>query len=102
MAQIKVMYLGNVYNATGKQMEYFELKDTMTVRRLLFALVEQYGNQFKEAVMNSSSTIENIWLRVMVGVNGRDINALKGLDTELKDGDSLIFMVPAEGGCQRG
>jgi MoaD family protein len=101
MAQVKVMYLGNVYNTTGKQIEYFELKDTMTVRRLLFALVEQYGNQFKEAVMTSNSTIDNLWLRVMVGVNGRDINALKGLDTELKDGDSLIFMVPAEGGCQR-
>ena len=101
MAQVKVMYLGNVYNATGKQMEYFELKDTVTVRRLLFALVEQYGNQFKLAVMNSSSTVDNLLLRVMVGVNGRDINALKGLDTELKDGDSLVFMVPAEGGCTK-
>ena len=98
MAQIKVMYLGNIYNATGKQIEYFELKDTMTVRQLLFALVEQYGKQFKEAIMSSNSTTDNVLLRVMVGVNGRDINAINGLDTELRDGDSLIFMVPAEGG----
>ena len=96
--KIKIMYLGNTYYESGKQMEYFESEDKLTVRKLLFSLVGQYGDEFKAAIMNTTSTIDNISLRVLLAINGQNINGLNGMDTELKDGDTLIFMVPVEGG----
>jgi len=96
--KINVFYMGGIYAATGKEMEILEVEDDITVRRLLFLLVRQYGERFKEAVMDLKSTMERPWLKVIVSVNGKALNALDGLDTVLRNGDSMAFMTMVSGG----
>ena len=55
----------------------------------------RYGKDFKEATTSpSTSGIPN----VSILVNGRDMDFLKGLKTELQEGDIVVLIPPVAGG----
>lgn len=67
-----------------------------TIRELLENLREKYGGLRDELFVNE----ENVGLKefVNVTVNGRRIEMLDGIDTELRDKDTIAIFPPVAGG----
>jgi len=70
-----------------------EVENVGTVRELLDKLFEKYP-QLKERLIKDGE----ITPFINIFVNGEDIRYLKGLDTELKDGDEVTFIPAISGG----
>ncbi|WP_290901574.1 ubiquitin-like small modifier protein 1 [Ferroglobus sp.] len=70
-----------------------EVENVGTVRELLDKLFEKYP-QLKERLIKDGELTPFI----NIFVNGEDIRYLKGLDTELKDGDEVTFIPAISGG----
>ena len=92
--RVKVLYYATFRQITGIKEEDVEMKDGSKIRDLLFFLFQKYGEDFKSNVMEN----EKIRSAVKILLNGRDIDFLKGLDTELKTGDSVYFFPSIAGG----
>jgi MoaD family protein len=65
-----------------------ELKERSTVHDLIEELEREHGG-FREATLNPHVTIF---------VNGREIDFMKGLKTELVDRDLIVLLPPVAGG----
>ena len=92
--RVKVLYYATFRQITGIKEEDVEMKDGSKIRDLLFFLFQKYGEDFKSNVMEN----EKIRSAVKILLNGRDIDFIKGLDTELKPGDSVYFFPSIAGG----
>lgn len=67
-----------------------------TLKSLLIQMVEAHGKDLSTLLYGEGGTDLLPHIRVMV--NGRDIGFLKGLSTELKDGDEILVLPPVSGG----
>ena len=65
-----------------------------SVRDLIAILVERYGDNFKEFMLSPENRLQKY---VVILVNGRGVGILNGLETMLREGDSILIM-PAVGG----
>lgn len=65
-----------------------------TVMDLVEALTESHGEFFREEVLEG----DGIRSMVKILVNGKDVRGLRGLFTELKEGDTVSIFPPAAGG----
>jgi molybdopterin converting factor small subunit len=72
------------------------LPDGSTVTDLLARLREEKGEKFSPFAVEPKEASAHAPLRVMV--NGRDISALEGRHTVLKDGDDVLMFLPIAGG----
>jgi len=70
-----------------------EVEDVSNVKELLDKLFEKYP-QLKERLIKDGELTPFI----NIFVNGEDIRYLKGLETELKDGDEVTFIPAISGG----
>ena len=57
-------------------------------------LIEKFGMKFKQAIMSGTKLKSGIKMII----NGRDIDYLNGLDTQLNDGDVIVIIPPIAGG----
>ncbi|MCS7113991.1 MAG: MoaD family protein [Candidatus Bathyarchaeota archaeon] len=82
----------------GKREEILEFMDgeTVTVEKVLRKLAEIYGKGFAEYVYYSGTGEVKDFLQFLI--NGRSASTLKGLQTELEDGDVLAILPPVGGG----
>ncbi len=67
-----------------------------TVGELVEFLSERYGAAFKEKLINSQTKELKTAFRIIV--NGRDVGSLSGLETEIREGDKILFFPPVSGG----
>jgi molybdopterin synthase sulfur carrier subunit len=65
-----------------------------TVMDLVEALSDVHGEFFREQVLEG----DGIRSMVKILVNGRDVRGLRGLFTELREGDTVSIFPPAAGG----
>lgn len=75
--------------------EVFEISKP-TVRGVLDALASKFGIDTCEIIFDRSAG--NLRQGVMIAVNGTDIRGLRGIDTELREGDKVTFIRPIGGG----
>jgi molybdopterin synthase sulfur carrier subunit len=92
--KIRVKFLATLFDLTGMLKTEVEVPDGVTVRKLIDILDERFPRLKSELLQDGDQ------LRPMynVLVNGRAVEWLRGLDTELKDGDEVVFIPPAAGG----
>lgn len=83
---------------TGKREETLEFPDRehVTLASVLERLAERYGKGFMEYVYDSKTGDVKGFLQFLI--NGRSASTLKGLETELADGDILAIIPPVGGG----
>ncbi|MGV9104071.1 MAG: MoaD/ThiS family protein [Promethearchaeia archaeon] len=75
----------------------FETSKNVTVRELMRELQESYQDRFEVYLdEQDNSTLRR---EAIVLVNGQNMVAHQEYDTELKDGDVIVFMIAAVGGC---
>ncbi|MEM1524537.1 MAG: ubiquitin-like small modifier protein 1 [Nitrososphaerales archaeon] len=85
--------LREILGSTGQIQ--LELKDNINVNTLLNILAEKYGEQFTRYIFNEKGELNPF---VKIFINGRNIEFLKGLETELKNGDVITLIPPVAGG----
>jgi len=66
------------------------------VRELIDFLTGEYSSGFRERLLDKETGRLRPYNKILV--NGRDIDFLDYLKTELRDGDSVVFFPPAGGG----
>lgn len=94
---ITVEYIGHIKNLVeNRNTERVEIPKDSTIAQLLTVLSERYGEPFKKAVYEKGSM--DVKPNFMVTVNGYLLNQLQGLDTRLKNGDTIILMSVVSGG----
>ncbi len=93
--KVNVKFLASVREVTGMHEMQFELHPGDTVETLLDTLESRFGADLKAAV---GKPFEDENPRIRFLVNGRDIDFLKGSETELKEGDTVVLIPPVAGG----
>jgi molybdopterin synthase sulfur carrier subunit len=95
---IKVRFFTNLREIVGKREEtlIFAGDKTVTVDLVLKTLTEKYGKRFSDYVYIGGTGQPKGFLQFLI--NGNSATTLKGLQTELKDGDVLAILPPVGGG----
>ena len=91
---LSLKFIGALRHISGKTQLTINFQKDSTIKELLSRLskeLPQLEKTFSEQQLNSSSN-------ALILVNGREISVLKGLDTELKDGDEIVFVPVVHGG----
>ncbi len=95
--QIKVRFFTSLREIVDKREELLNFNENeVTVDYVLKTLTEKYGKPFKEYVYDSKTAQPKAFLQFLV--NGNSTSTLKGLETELKEGDVLAILPPVGGG----
>jgi molybdopterin converting factor small subunit len=94
--QVKVHYISLVKSYTNKSQDEFNLPDGTPLSGLLDKIAQAYGSQFSKEVYDP--TKKEMKATFVAMVNGVLMDQLKGVDTHLKDGDSVILMSLVTGG----
>lgn len=93
--KVHVKFLATIREITEEPEIELEILPGDNVGTVLQALQTRYGAGFKEA---TTGTTAGGIPKVRFLVNGRDTDFLKGLETELKDGDVMVLVPPVAGG----
>ncbi|ABP50411.1 molybdopterin synthase subunit MoaD [Pyrobaculum arsenaticum DSM 13514] len=91
---MRVKFLATLYDLTGVLKTEVEVPDGITVGRLVDLLNEKFP-KLRAEILDEGGKLKPMY---NILVNGRSVDWLKGLDTELKDGDEVVFIPPAAGG----
>ncbi|MEM3731012.1 MAG: MoaD family protein [Candidatus Bathyarchaeia archaeon] len=95
--RVKVEYLGHIRNIIrSEREEEVEIGEGSSIEDLLLKLSERYGETFKKAVYEPSST--DVKANYIITVNGYLLNQLNGIKTKLKHGDHVILLPIVSGG----
>ncbi|MFQ6051811.1 MAG: MoaD family protein [Candidatus Hydrothermarchaeota archaeon] len=93
MARVRIRFSSVLHDLTRERET--ELEGVSTVKSLFNTLVEKYGKEFSERVLDDTGRPRRF---VNVYVNGKDIRHLKYIDTELNDGDEVSILPAVSGG----
>ena len=96
--RVSVRFFTSLREIVGKREETLEFSDgeRVTVDTVLKKLSERYGKDFVDYLYDSKTGDVKGFLQFLV--NGRSASTLKGLATELSDGDVLAIIPPVGGG----
>lgn len=96
--KVSVRFFTTLREITGKREETLDFPDSekITVKKVLGALAERYGKGFVEYVYDSKTCNVKGFLQFLI--NGQSTSTIKGLETELADGDVLAIIPPVGGG----
>ncbi|MEM0096199.1 MAG: ubiquitin-like small modifier protein 1 [Candidatus Bathyarchaeia archaeon] len=96
--RVSVRFFTTLREITGKREETLEFPEGehVTLANVLKRLSERYGKGFVEYVYDSKTGDVKGFLQFLI--NGRSASTLKGLETELADGDVLAIIPPVGGG----
>ena len=96
MKKVKVQYLGFIKNIKKRDEDEFELEEGASLSQLLDKIAGIYGKSFQKEVYESG--LKDVKMGFVVTVNGVLTGQLKGVDTQLNNGDNVILMSLMTGG----
>ena len=94
--QVKVHYISLVKSYTNKSQDEFTFPNNIVLSELLDKIAEAHGKPFTAEVYDPSK--KEMKTTFVAMVNGVLMDQLKGINTPLKDGDSIILMSLMTGG----
>ena len=95
--KVIVDYLGYIKSLLGlTQPEAVILENDATVCDLLNTLAKIHGSPFHKTLYEPGAA--DLKGNIILAVNGLLLNQLSGLETKLKDGDSVVLMPIVSGG----
>ena len=81
-------------NTNGLELDF---DGPVSVRQLVSKLVEVIGrNEFERYLIDTD--LKDPRPNTLILVSGTEVGALNGIDTELRDGDEVVFLPVAHGG----
>jgi molybdopterin synthase sulfur carrier subunit len=94
--KIKVRLLGIFQHLSGKKFLNLELNEPVTVRIVVENLIDMFTSEFKDILLNSE--LEDPRPNSLILVQGKEINVLQGLETEIKNDEEIVFVPMVHGG----
>ena len=87
---IEVMFFGKLRELAGVSKEIIAIDGAAKLTGLVSTLGDKHGSKFVDEVAATRG------LRILV--NGREYQVLDGMETKLKDKDTVVLLPPIEGG----
>jgi molybdopterin synthase sulfur carrier subunit len=96
--KVSVRFFTSLRELTGTKEETFEFSNytKVTVDKVLKTLSQRHGKGFADYVYDAKTHEVKGFLQFLI--NGQSAATIKGLQTELKDGDVLAILPPVGGG----
>ena len=94
--KIKVHYLSLVKSLTKTSQDEFDLKEAAPLSQALYQVAAKYGKPFTQEVYDPED--QEMKSTFVAMVNGVLMDQLQGINTPLRDGDSIILMSLVTGG----
>jgi MoaD family protein len=96
--QVSVRFFTSLREIVGKKEETIKFPEDakVTVEVVLETLRRRYGKRFAEYVYDCETGDVKGFLQFLI--NGKSASTMKGLETELVDGDVLAILPPVGGG----
>jgi molybdopterin synthase sulfur carrier subunit len=91
--EIRIRAFGDLMQLLGNE-SIIELEDRASLRDLVSILAEKTRSPRKDFIANYDVMGQDL----VILINGRNIHALKKLETPLKDGDVVTLLPPLVGG----
>jgi len=93
MSRIKVIF-PSVLTSVTKGRKNVEVSGS-TLNEVFGRLIEEFGDPFREKIFDKPGQLKRL---LNLYVNGKNIDHLKGLETQLKDGDEVTVLPAVAGG----
>ena len=94
---VEILGLPDVAEAMGKREDTVELlHEPFTIRGLLHSLIERYGPPMRAALFDPKGDLNAI---VQIALNDNTFITPEKLETPLRDGDRVTFMLLMAGGA---
>lgn len=94
--RVKVKLLGDFRGLTERGSLFIELGKHGVIGELIQEIAEGSSPEFKRALIDPE--LDDPRPNALIIVNGREISALNGLDTEVRDGDEVVLISVSHGG----
>jgi molybdopterin converting factor small subunit len=94
--KINVHYISLVKSFTKTSRDEFDLKESATLSDAMLKIAEKYGKPFTQEVYDPDR--KEMKPTFVAMINGIHMEQLKGINTTLKDGDTIILMSLMTGG----
>ena len=95
MGFVKIIFLAKIREITKNKEIEFTIKENDTIRSLLTRLVQTFGSEFKNTLFDPKGELLQ---KIIIRLNGENIVTKEGLDTELKNNDTIIITPAVAGG----
>ena len=92
---LNIKFIGALRHISGKTQLTIGMQESISLKELLSNLSQEFPSlkkTFTDQQLNDSRS------NTLILVNGREISVLSGLETELNDGDEVVFVPVVHGG----
>ena len=92
---LSIKFIGALRHLSGKTQLTLSSQESSSVKELLLKLSQDFPSlekTFTDQQLNDSRS------NALILVNGREISVLNGFETELNDGDEIVFVPVVHGG----
>ena len=93
---VEVRFLGIFQRLSGKKRFQVKLEEPVTVRRVIMKLTETFSCEFKRALVDLE--LDDPRPNSLILVGGKEVSALQGLETEVKDSEEIVLVPMVHGG----
>ena len=93
--EIQTKFFAALREIVGKKIETMELEDGARIQGVIQKLVKTYGKPLEDQLFDGHGKISASY---QILINGINIGTLEGLETSLKDGDTIAILPPVGGG----
>lgn len=93
---VEVKLVGILRGLAGTGNVSLKLEKPAALREVIRRLTESFPRNFKRALIDQE--LDDPRPNALILVNGREISVLEGLETEIKDGDSIVLVPVTHGG----
>ena len=94
--QITVRFLGTFQKLSGKKQIKLTLEEPVTVRMVIAELTESFSSDFKQVLIDSD--LDDPRPKALIIIDGKEISALQGLETKVKDSEEIVLIPLVHGG----
>ena len=93
---VEVRFLGIYQRLSGKKHVQLKLEEPTTVKEAVMKLTEKFSDEFKRVLINTE--LADPRPNALILVEGKEISALQGLETEIKDTEEIVLVPMVHGG----
>ena len=94
--QVEVRFLGIFQRLSGKKRFKVKLEEPATVKNLVMTLTETFSSEFKRVLVDPQ--LDDPRPNALILVGGKEISALHGLETEVRDAEEIVLLPVVHGG----
>ena len=96
VVNVEVRFLGIFQRLSGKKRFQVKLEEPATVREVVLKLTEMFSCEFVRVLVDSQ--LDDPRPNALILVGGKEIGALQGLETDVKDADEIVLVPRVHGG----